>query len=358
MNEEQMRRPVLSIRGLSKRLGGKLILDGIDLEVYPGEIYGFLGPNGSGKTTTIKLMLGLLRIDEGVIEICGKNVVTDFEAAVSHVGGIVENPEMYKYLTGRENLEQYARMCEGVGPERIDEVVALVGLQARIGDKISRYSLGMRQRLGVAQALLHRPELLVLDEPTNGLDPAGIKELRDILKELCRREGVAVFISSHLLAELEQLCDRVGVIDRGRVIGERTMEELRNSFGDGKERLTVTVNDPALTARIAREAGYICIQNEGSVTLSIERARVPELVRRLVAAGVELYEMTVIRKSLETAFLEMVGATRPVGIGGHEPTEPLPTGRETKTPTPMVGNGGQPPRPPAESMAEREEDSL
>ena len=322
---ERQEAPVLSIRELSKHLGGKLILDGIDLDVYPGEIYGFLGPNGSGKTTTIKLMLGLLKMEEGAIFIGGHNVSTDFERAISYVGGIIENPEMYRYLSGRENLEQYARMCEGVDAARIDEVVTLVGLEGRIGDKISRYSLGMRQRLGVAQAILHRPRLLVLDEPTNGLDPAGIKELRDILKELCRRERVAVFISSHLLSELEQLCDRVGVIDRGRMIGERSMTELQNSFGDGKNHLTVTLNDPTLAQGVAAEAGFVCLAEESVIRLSIGREEIPDFVRLLVERGLDLYEVTVEKKSLETAFLEMVGGTRQVGLGGFEAAQAKPT---------------------------------
>ena len=342
--EQAVATPILSIRSLSKRLGGKQILDGIDLDVYPGEIYGFLGPNGSGKTTTIKLMLGLLKIEEGTICIGGHNVSTDFERAISYVGGIIENPEMYRYLTGKENLEQYARMCEGVDEARIQEVVSLVGLDARIGDKISRYSLGMRQRLGVAQALLHRPRLLVLDEPTNGLDPAGIKELRDILKELCHREQVAVFISSHLLSELEQLCDRVGIIDRGKMVGERSMSELQSSFGDGRVELTVAVGDPALAQTVATEAGLVCLAEEGAIRLSILREEIPELVRLLVGRGLDLYEVAVQRKSLETAFLEMVGGTRQVGLGGFE----------TPAEEPRVSD----PVPPVSADVAREEDHL
>lgn len=315
---DQAAAPVLSIRGLSKRLGGKQILDGINLDVYPGEIYGFLGPNGSGKTTTIKLMLGLLKIEEGSVTIGGYRVDEDFEKAIAGVGGIIENPEMYRYLTGRENLEQYARMCDGVDAKRIDEVVAMVGLEARIGDKIARYSLGMRQRLGLAQALLHRPRLLVLDEPTNGLDPAGIKELREILKQLCREEQVSVFISSHLLAELEQLCDRVGVIDRGRMIGERSMAEMQYSFGDGKEHLRIVCGDPERARQTAAQAGYVCLAEEDALCVPVTREQTPQLIRLLVQEGLDLYEVAVQKKSLETAFLEMIGDTHAVGLGGME----------------------------------------
>lgn len=316
--------PVLSIRGLTKHLGRRLILDNIDLDVYPGEIYGFLGPNGSGKTTTIKLMLGLLRIENGSISLCGKNIAVDFEGAIANIGGIIENPEMYRYLSGMENLRQYARMCDGVTQERIDEVVELVGLTPRINDKISKYSLGMRQRLGVAQAILHRPKLLVLDEPTNGLDPAGIKELREILKKLCREEGVSVFISSHLLAELEQMCDRVGIIDKGRMLGERTMSELQNTFGDGRMHLFVRTGDAEAARAAVEEMGYPYLAEPEGISISVENEEIPSIVRGLVAAEVDIYEISVRRKSLESAFLEIVGEAGPVGMGGFETAAPEP----------------------------------
>ena len=217
---------ILKIKGLNKTLGKKQILHSIDMECYGGEVCGFLGPNGAGKTTTIKIAVGLLQLDEGEISINGKDIKKDFEGAMANVGGIVENPEMYKYLSGMENLRQYARMREGVTEERIKEVVELVRLSNRINDKVSKYSLGMRQRLGVAQAILHRPKLLILDEPTNGLDPQGIKELRDILKELAHKEGTCVVVSSHLMSEMEMMCDRVGIIANGKMIGSYTMEEL------------------------------------------------------------------------------------------------------------------------------------
>ena len=202
----------LKIDHLNKYFGKRQILHDICMEVYAGEVFGFLGPNGAGKTTTIKIVVGLLRLDEGDVQIHGHSITKHFEDAMACVGGIVENPELYKYMTGRENLRQYARMRTGVDEKRIDEVVELVGLSNRINDKVGKYSLGMRQRLGVAQALLHRPKLLILDEPTNGLDPAGIKELRDILKNLAHKENIAVLVSSHLMSEMEMMCDRVGVI--------------------------------------------------------------------------------------------------------------------------------------------------
>ena len=248
---------ILKIKGLNKTLGKKQILHSIDMECYSGEVYGFLGPNGAGKTTTIKIAVGLLQLDEGEISINGKDIRKDFEGAMANVGGIVENPEMYKYLSGLENLRQYARMREGVTEERIKEVVELVRLSNRINDKVSKYSLGMRQRLGVAQAILHRPKLLILDEPTNGLDPQGIKELRDILKELAHKEGTCVVVSSHLMSEMEMMCDRVGIIANGKMIGSYTMEELISQSDSSIAEYVLEVDDPQ------KAMGLIKLADEG-----------------------------------------------------------------------------------------------
>lgn len=218
--------PVIRMEGVSKIISSKAIVDDLTLEVPAGQVFGFLGPNGAGKTTTIRMMVGLISISKGDIHICGDSINTDFEKAVSHVGAIVENPEMYKFLTGYQNLQHFARMSPGVTQERVDEAIRLVGLGNRIHDKVKTYSLGMRQRLGVAQAILHRPKLLVLDEPTNGLDPQGIRELRDYLRQLTRTEGITVFVSSHLLSEMELMCDRVAIIQSGRLVD---IKQLKNT---------------------------------------------------------------------------------------------------------------------------------
>ena len=214
---------VVQMRNVTKKIGGKTIIDRLTLDLPKGEVFGFLGPNGAGKTTTIRMMVGLMSMTEGEILIGGSSIRTDFEGAIRHVGAIVENPEMYKYLTGYQNLSHYARMIPGIGKNRIDEVIALTGLDKRIHDKVKTYSLGMRQRLGVAQALLHKPSLLILDEPTNGLDPAGIRELRDYLRKLAVEEGITVFVSSHLLSEMELMCDKVAIIQAGKLIDIRTL---------------------------------------------------------------------------------------------------------------------------------------
>ena len=308
MTTNEMSVPVLSIDGVYKCFGSRRVLNGITLSVNEGEIFGFLGPNGSGKTTTIKLMLGLLNIDAGSISICGYDVKKDFESAMKNIGGIIENPEMYKYLTGYENLMQYARMYDGVSEERVREVTAIVRLENRIHDKVSKYSLGMRQRLGVAQAILNRPRLLILDEPTNGLDPSGIKELRDILKFITREEKTAVFISSHQLAELDQLCDRVAIIDRGSVIAVKTMEEIRMAGRDSTVKFYIDTDSKDEACEIITSLGDTVVR-EGerllvTADLSADGKDLPDIIRELTLAGIAITGAEPVRASLEDAFLK------------------------------------------------------
>ena len=223
-----MAETILKCKDLHKKIGKKEILKGVSLEVNEGDILGFIGPNGAGKTTTIKLILGLQGITSGEVNINGYDIKKDFTKAIRRVGAIIENPDLYMYLTGYENLKLVANMYKGITKERIMEVVKLVKLENRINDKVSKYSLGMRQRLGVAQAILHNPNLLVLDEPTNGLDPEGIKEMRDLLKVLAK-QGMAIFISSHNLAEMETLCNKVCIIQNGEIIETNDISVIRTT---------------------------------------------------------------------------------------------------------------------------------
>jgi ABC-2 type transport system ATP-binding protein len=220
---------LLEVKKINKSFGKKQVLKDVSFSLEEGEILGFIGPNGAGKTTTIKCILGLQRIGSGSVSINGYDVVKDFSNAISRVGAIVESPDMYMYLSGRKNLEMVARMYKGITKDRIDEVIKLVGLEARINDKVSKYSLGMRQRLGIAASLIHSPNLLILDEPTNGLDPEGIKELRELLKKLAKTENVAVLISSHNLAELESFCNVVCIIQNGEVVKTSRVKDLKKN---------------------------------------------------------------------------------------------------------------------------------
>jgi ABC-2 type transport system ATP-binding protein len=305
---------VLHIEHLNKHLGRRQILHDISFDTYAGEVFGFLGPNGAGKTTTIKIAAGLLTLDEGEISVCGYDMRRQFEQAMANVGGIVENPEFYKYLSGLENLRQYAAMRSGVTEERIREVVRLVGLENRIKDKVGKYSLGMRQRLGVAQAILHHPKLLILDEPTNGLDPAGIKDLRDILKNLAHREGVAVFVSSHLMSEMEMMCDRVGIIVNGRLHSVHTVQEMISSKETYDEyHLLVDAPDRALQllSFLPQECASV---EDGMLAVRLARTQegeeelLPRINRTLVLGGISLYTVTKREsRSLEDVFIELTG---------------------------------------------------
>ncbi len=295
--------PVVRLENVSKMISSKAIIDNLSLEISPGQVFGFLGPNGAGKTTTIRMMVGLISISQGDIVICGKSIKNQFEAAIANVGAIVENPEMYKYLTGYQNLQHFARMMPGVTKQRIQEVIALVGLDNRIHDKVKTYSLGMRQRLGVAQAILHNPKLLILDEPTNGLDPQGIRELRDYLRHLCRVEGTTVFVSSHLLSEMELMCDRVAIIQNGRLIDVR---QLKNEDGVAVSAAEIAfdVDHPQQAADIL---GVDRVENN-LLIMKVSREEVADINARLVQAGLKVYGIREITRSLEDQFLEMTGS--------------------------------------------------
>ena len=302
---------LLKIEGLKKAMKKKQILDDISLTVNSGEIVGFLGPNGAGKTTTIKMIMGLFTITEGQITVCGHDVVTDFENAMQYVGGIVENPDLYKRLTGRQNLEYLASMYNGDAKAHIDEVINLVKMSTRINDKVKTYSLGMRQRVGIAQALLHRPRLLVLDEPTNGLDPIGIKELRDLLKYLAKSADVGVFISSHLLSEMELMCDRIYIIDNGVIIGEKTIEEAKESNNnDTVYSYTFITSDNDKAYEYFKSLDANCERTNGNVTLVMKRSHIPEIIKHLIDMKLDIYAVNQAQRTLEQDFISMTTGTK------------------------------------------------
>ncbi|CAM3624268.1 ABC transporter ATP-binding protein [Marinicrinis lubricantis] len=303
-----MSEPIVQLKNVTKRIGSKTIVDHLTFDIPKGEVFGFLGPNGAGKTTTIRMMVGLMSITEGEVLIHGHSIRTEFEKAIRHVGAIVENPEMYKFLTGYQNLIHYARMIPGITKHRIEEVVELVGLKKRIHEKVKTYSLGMRQRLGVAQALLHKPSLLILDEPTNGLDPAGIRELRDYLRGLAKSEGISVCVSSHLLSEMELMCDRVAIIQQGKLIDVR---QIRGESTENKELQVIFEIDQAASfvEKLAQTDKWKGTQvSDTQVELSLEKEQIPDLNRWAVENGFKVYGIRVATKSLEDQFLEITGS--------------------------------------------------
>ncbi len=299
------------LENVYKSFGSRNILSDISLTVKEGEVFGFLGPNGAGKTTTIKMILGLLSIDSGRISVLGYDVEERFEDAMKHISGIVENPDMYGHLSGYDNLLIHARAC-GAPKERIDEVVQMVGMQMRIMDKFKSYSLGMKQRLGLAQALLHNPKVMILDEPTNGLDPAGIKEFRDLLKYLAHTQGLTVFISSHILQEMQQMCDTVCIINGGHIIRTGSVQELTKS-ASGLYRYRFRPMDKAVALLQENAADRIAGITEDYIDLRIREEEIDMLNRRMMENDVAIYGLSPVEISLEQSFIEITGGGNIIG---------------------------------------------
>lgn len=308
----KQRATTLEIESVTKTIRRTPIIKGISFSVVEGEVFGFLGPNGSGKTTTIRMMVGLIRPTTGRIRICGYDVQKQHTKALAQVGSIVENPELYPFLTGMENLEQFARMLPGVKKEKIDEVIERVDLKERIHDKVKDYSLGMRQRLGIAQALLGDPKLLILDEPTNGLDPQGIKELRAFIRQLAS-EGLSVFISSHLLSEIQLMCDRVAIINKGQIIRVGEVDELLTQ----EFRTIIWYGEPQKALRrCLASSPFVQVREEltsdGGILTDVVPEHISELNAALVAQGIAVQGIEWKKPSLEDLFLDMTEGERHV----------------------------------------------
>ncbi|MBD0405573.1 ABC transporter ATP-binding protein [Bacillus sp. 1021] len=296
---------VLELQQVKKTIKGRTIIHDLSFSVRAGEVFGFLGPNGAGKTTTIRMMVGLMKLSQGDIVICGESITKNYAKAVRHVGAIVENPELYKFLSGYKNLQQYARMVKGVTKEKIDEVIELVGLQDRIHDKVKTYSLGMRQRLGLAQSLLHNPKVLILDEPTNGLDPAGIREIRDHLKKLTREKGMAVIVSSHLLSEMELMCDRIGILQKGELVD---IQKVRDEGTEEKDTYFFHIEQREEALAVLSQ--FDCVKKTSGFEIKLSKQEVPDVISLLVRENIRLYEVKIITRSLEDRFLEITGGTK------------------------------------------------
>lgn len=297
---------VVELINVKKQIGKSTIIDDISLRVFKGEVFGFLGPNGAGKTTTIRMMVGLIGITEGEILINGISIKKNYEKAISNVGGIIENPEMYKFMSGYDNLVHYARMVpKKITKERINEVVKLVGLEKSIKNKVGRYSLGMRQRLGLAQALLHSPSLLILDEPTNGLDPAGIREIRTYIRKVAHEENMAVFVSSHLLAEMQLMCDRIGIIQNGKLIRVETIGEMVDVSKEATIQFQVKPLDEAFHfLHSLFEKTDIEIVDD-FIKIRLKPEQIPKCNKALVENDFMVYGIISTQATLEDKFLEI-----------------------------------------------------
>lgn len=295
---------VLEVKGLKKRLGKREIIKDISFSVEEGEIFGFLGPNGAGKTTTIRMLVGLINPNGGNISICGHDLKNDTEKALKEVGAVVENPELYKYLSGRENLMQIARI-RNIPKTQVDETIKLVGLENRIDDKVRKYSLGMKQRLGLAASLLSNPKLLILDEPTNGLDPSGILDFREVVKKAAKERGMAVFISSHILSEVQHLCDRVAFINHGTI---KSVENVMNESMETDTDIICLKLLQEIDTNKLLSVDYInsARKTDDGIEIILLSNKTPELIKYLVNSNYDVQEVFKIRKGLEQRYMELV----------------------------------------------------
>lgn len=296
---------VLECNKVFKKIGHHVIVSDLSFSLNEGDILGFIGPNGAGKTTSIKLMLGLQSLSGGSVKILGYDIKKDFVKAIRQVGAIVENPDLYMYLTGYENLK-IASVFYQVDKNRIDEVVRLVGLEERIHDAVKNYSLGMRQRLGIAVAILHRPKLLILDEPMNGLDPEGIKDLKNILTTLARDYSMAILISSHILSELESFCTRICIFSKGRVEKDASIAEIKRITE--KERYCLEVSDTNLDSILT---SYRVLDNE-HIEVSTTRENIVNILKALLLNDILVYEVKREVLSLEDVFLKVMEASHDI----------------------------------------------
>lgn len=301
-----MSNKVLEIKNLTKKYNNRIVVDDLTLTVFEGEIFGFLGANGAGKSTTMKMITGLAKIDSGDIFVCGKSIKTDFENAIINVGGVIENPEMYKNFSGLENLNYFASLYENISKNRIKRIVELVGLSDRIKDKVKTYSLGMKQRLGIAQSLLHKPKLLILDEPTNGLDPEGIINLRRFLKKISIKEKISILISSHNIAEMELICDTVGIINNGVLVEVKSIDQY-NEYNNNQQ-IIIKVNFPNFAGKLISEYFNDVKINikKNVITVDLDFNNVNKITQLLVSKGILIYSISCENKTLEDIFLETI----------------------------------------------------
>jgi len=299
--------PAIEAVELSKNFGARQAVQSASFRLERGQVLGLIGPNGAGKTTLLRMLVGLIRPAGGTVRLFGFDVRQDFEKALSSVGAIIETPDMYKFLTGRQNLAQYARMRSDVSREQVAQTVEFVGLADRIDEKITRYSLGMRQRLGIAQALLHRPRLLILDEPTNGLDPAGMQDMRRMVRHLADERGLAVLVSSHLLHDIQAICDSVVILKEGRVLAAGPVSVFLQA---AVPAFRFGVDDVARASVLAAENGWQVSVPDPESKFLVAQSKLPpdELNAVFVRAGLRVSRIESTGQTLEETFLELIGS--------------------------------------------------
>ena len=298
---------ILDVVNLTKIYGDRVAVNNLSFSIKSGEILGFLGSNGAGKSTTMKMLMGLANITSGDAIICGKSIKTNFEKAILNIGGMIETPNFYSYLTGYQNLKFYAKLYKNITRRKIIEVANLLGLTARIHDKVKNYSLGMKQRLGIAQALLHEPKLLILDEPTNGLDANGIREINLFLKRMAQQKGTAIMISSHILALMENLCDTICIIDQGKIVETKTISEIKKSYSKHGTHFIKT-NKPNFAGKIIQRIFNINVGvTKNKVLLTTDEEKLAEIIVKLSSYKVPIFGAGEIDFSLEDMFLNIVG---------------------------------------------------
>ncbi|MFC4559275.1 ABC transporter ATP-binding protein [Virgibacillus kekensis] len=304
-----MAEKALEVKSLTKNIKNKVIVKDVSFSIEKGEIFGLLGPNGAGKTTIIRMIMSLIGRTDGSVIVNGYNLDTHFKESMSEMGAIVENPEFYKYMSGYKNLKHYANMATNeISEKKIEEVIRLVGLEKAVKQKVKTYSLGMRQRLGVAQALLHEPSLLVLDEPTNGLDPQGIREFRNYLRSLTK-EGISVLVSSHLLSEMQLMCDRFAIIEDGSLVHISSIDLLNNQE-ELLQAVTFEVSDPAKAMELLKQhatGAEITESTDEQISLTVDKETTAKINRVLVENGIDVYRISVKATTLEDRFLELTG---------------------------------------------------
>lgn len=292
---------IVETKSLTKSFKDFKAVKNIELKVREGSIYGFLGPNGAGKSTTIRMLLGLIKPTTGEVKVFGKSIESEREEILRNVGALVESPSYYGHLTAYENLEITRKVLK-LNKSEIDRVLDFVGLSEVKDKKVKEFSLGMKQRLGIAQALMGDPKLIILDEPTNGLDPAGIQEIRELIKSLPRKKGITVIVSSHILSEIELMSDEVGIIKKGELLYQGTIESLR---GNNNSKILIGVSNIPSTLELLRKRGYRVKEEKDKLCVNAEGLSASKLCKELVLSGIEVNYLSEEKKSLEDIFLSL-----------------------------------------------------